>query len=392
MAIKVGIVGAKFAANFHFESYQQIGKPAVEVAGVYSKNPESRNAFAKKHNVKAFETFEDMALEVDVVDVCVPGYMHEYFCVRASELGKHSIVEKPFTGAYGNGSPDWRGDKADKKELLKTAIASTRRMVQASKKNKTRIMYAENWVYAPAIQKEAEIIRATKGQVLWMHGEESHSGSISTAYGDWSLSGGGSLVGKGCHPLTAMLYFKKIEGERRIGRAIRPKFVNCRTHQITRLPEFVDAGYLRKDYKDVEDFVQVHITFEDGMVADVFSCEIVMGGVHNWLEVYCNNHRMRCNINPIDACTLYNPDDKQLKDVYIVEKIGTKQGWSFPAPDENWATGYPQELQDFMECVDSGKEPQSGLQLAADTVATLYAAYLSDQQNGATVEITLLDT
>ena len=59
----------------------------------------------------------------------------------------------------------------------------------------------------------------------------------------------------------------------------------------------------------------MHIVFDDGMIADILSTEIVMGGVHNWLEVFANNHRTRCNINPVDALTTYNPKEEQLKDV-----------------------------------------------------------------------------
>ena len=84
------------------------------------------------------------------------------------------------------------------------------------------------------------------------------------------------------------------------------------------------------------------------------------------------------------------PVEKQLKDVYLNEKLGTKQGWSFPAPDENWMSGYPQELKDFIECLVREREPQSNLALAADTVSTLYAAYVSAQANGRETEIPLL--
>ncbi len=394
--IKIGIVGSRFAAGFHLESYKHVSGVSLEVVGVYSKSRESRESFAAKHGIKAFDSFDDLARASDVVDLCVPGALHEPFCVRAAELGRHVIVEKPFTGAYGPGTDDWRGNLADKRVLLEEATGSVKRMVDAARKNNVTIMYAENWVYAPSVQKEAEVLRAARGQILWMHAEESHSGSISTAYGDWRLSGGGSLVGKGCHPLTAALYLKRVEGQRNCGRPsvggkpIRPKTVSCRTHEITRNPAFADKGFLRTDYKDVEDFVQVHVTFEDGMVADIFSCELVMGGVHNWLEVYANNHRMRCNINPTDANVLYNPREEQLKDVYLTEKLGTKQGWSFPSPDENWMTGYPQELQDFMESLRDGREPQSGIELASDTVNTLYAAYLSAQDRGAETEIPLI--
>jgi predicted dehydrogenase len=252
-------------------------------------------------------------------------------------------------------------------------------------------MYAENWVYAPTVQKEVEVIRATGGQILWMQAEESHSGSHSEAYGVWRKSGGGSMMGKACHPLSAVLYFKREEGKASGKGPIRPAAVSARTHNLTQIPGYRDEGHIRTDYHDVENFVSVHVVFEDGAVADVFASEIVIGGVHNWIEVFANNHRMRCNINPVDACVLYNPDESKLKDVYITEKLGTKQGWSFPGPDEDHMQGYPQEIQDFMECVAHDRDPLSDLGLAADTVATMYAGYLSAEKQGAEVAVPVAD-
>ena len=52
----------------------------------------------------------------------------------------------------------------------------------------------------------------SKGLILWALGEQSHSGSPSTAYGVCKLSGGGSVLGKSRHPLSAFLYLKQIEG------------------------------------------------------------------------------------------------------------------------------------------------------------------------------------
>jgi hypothetical protein len=42
-----------------------------------------------------------MLPEVDVIDVCTPGYVHESVSITALEAGKHVVVEKPFTGYYG---------------------------------------------------------------------------------------------------------------------------------------------------------------------------------------------------------------------------------------------------------------------------------------------------
>ena len=106
-------------------------------------------------------------------------------------------------------------------------------------------------------------------------------------------------------------------------------------------------------------------------------------------DIFANNHRTRCNLSPINAMELYNPQEEQLADVYVMEKIGTKQGWSRPSPDENWMFGYPQEIQDFMEAITTGKEPKSGMLVASDTVGVLYAAYISAERKGTEVEIPL---
>jgi len=389
-SIRIGIVGSRFAAQFHYTAYQRVTGIEVEVVGVTSLTREHREDFAKKRGIKAFDSLEEMLPEVDVIDVCTSGYAHEEVSITSLEAGKHIVVEKPFTGYFGPPEDkDFKGNKFPKEKMLESAIASAGHIIKAALKSKKRLCYAENWIYAPAIQKEAEIITKTKGQILWALGGGSHSGSLSPAYGIWRLSGGGSMVGKSCHPLTAVLYLKQVEGLARNGKAIRPKAVSARTHEITRNPRFIDKGFLRTDYEDIEDYCNLHVVFDDGMVADVFASELVMGGVQNWLEIFANNHRIRCNLSPTNVIELYNPEEEQLSDVYVMEKIGTKQGWSSPSPDENWMFGYPQEIQDFMDAIATGREPKSGMLAASDVVSVLYAAYLSAERKGTEVEIPL---
>jgi predicted dehydrogenase len=385
--IRVGMVGARFAARFHMEGYRRVAGVPVEVVGVNSASPESREAFARSHGIRAFASLDELCDAVDVVDICAPGATHEPLAVAALRRGKDVVIEKPFTGYYGPGGGDFRGNAFSKEVMLREALASCDRILGAARESGKRICYAENWVYAPAVEKEREILIKSGGQILWLIGDESHSGSHAPYYGQWKFSGGGSMVGKGCHPLTAALHLKRAEGEARDGNPIRPATVSARTHEITRLRNYRNAGYLRTDYDDVEDYAQAHITFEDGTVADIFSSELVLGGVHNWLEVFANNHRTRCNLNPTDALETYNPHEEILKDVYVVEKIGTKQGWSRPAPDEDWQHGYPREFQDFMEALAADREPISGGELARDTIVVLYSAYLSAERHGAEVSV-----
>jgi predicted dehydrogenase len=385
--IRVGIVGARFAARFHWEGYQRVYGVPVQVVGVTSKSAESREAFARPRGLKAFASFEELCDAADVIDLCTPGSTHEPLAVKALRRGKHVVIEKPFTGYYGPGTEDFRGNRFSKEIMLRVAMASCDRILTAARDAGRRVCYAENWVYAPAIEKEREILVKSGGQILWIIGDESHSGSHSPYYGIWRFGGGGALVGKGCHPLTAALHLKRAEGEACGGKPIRPDSISARTHEITRLKNFRDAGFLRTDYEDIEDYGQMHGTFEDGTIADIFSSELVLGGVHNWLEVFANNHRTRCNLNPIDALETYTPREDFLKDVYVTEKIGTKQGWSNPAPDEDWQHGYPQEFQDFMASMAASRAPLSSGELARDAIAVLYCGYLSAERRGAEVEL-----
>ena len=385
--IRVGIVGARFAARFHWEGYRRVYGVPVQVVGVTSRSAESREALARERGSQAFASFEALCDACDVIDLCTPGSTHEPLAVEALRRGKHVVIEKPFTGYYGPGTPEFRGNTFSKEVMRREAMASCERILASAREAGKRVCYAENWVYAPAVEKEREILVKSHGQILWILGDESHSGSHSPYYGIWKFSGGGSLVGKGCHPLTAALHLKRAEGVARHGKPLRPATVSARTHEITKLQGFRDAGFLRTTYEDIEDYGQMHITFHDGTVADIFSSELVLGGVHNWLEVFANNHRTRCNLNPIDALETYNPSEEFLKDVYVTEKIGTKQGWSHPAPDEDWQHGYPREFQDFMESIAHNREPLSGGELARDTVAVLYSAYLSAERRGQEVEI-----
>jgi predicted dehydrogenase len=385
--VRVGFVGSRFAAKFHWEAIRRVHGVPIEIIGVTSKTEEARDAFARETGIRSFDTFAALCAEVDVVDLCTPPSTHEELAVQALQSGAHVIIEKPLTGYYGKDVEGFNARSFSKEQMLAEATASCTRILEAARASGKRVCYAENFVYAPVIQKEREIIEKSGGQILRMLGEQSHGGSHSPYYGRWRFSGGGSLIGKGCHPVSAALYLKRVEGESRDGMPIRPATVSARTHEITRLPNYLDAGFLRTSYDDIEDYAQIHIKFSDGTVADIFASELVMGGVNNWLEVHCNNHRTRCNLNPTNAMETFNPREDIFRDIYVVEKISTKQGWSCPSPDEGWQHGYPQEFQDFMESIYHDREPLSGIELARDTIATLYAGYLSVERSGAEVDV-----
>ncbi len=385
--IRCGLIGCGFSASFHYHSLSKVAGVNVDVVGVYSRNGQAAEKFARDRDIRAFPSLEALIDAVEAVHVCTPPVTHAPFSIQALQSDRFVICEKPLTGYFGDNSPDFHGDHFPKQVALDAALAEVERILEAESSSRGRLLYAENWVYAPSIQKEREILEKTEGQILWIHGEEAHSGSHSEEYAFWKFCGGGVLIGKGCHPLTAALYLKRVEGRSRLGRAIRPVAVSARTHAITRLPTFQDLGHIRCDYHDIDDFSMIHIEFDDGMIATVFASDIVLGGVHNWLEVCANNHRALCNINPNTAMMTYNAKEEYFRDIYTVEKIGTKQGWTGTSPDEDWMTGYPQELEAFYRTIAYGEPLESDSRLAADAISTIYSAYVSAERNGQAVPV-----
>ncbi len=385
--IRTGIVGAGFSARFHYEAIQKVYGTHVEVAGVYALDRAQAREYAAERGIRPYDSLETLIDDVDVIHCCVLVAGHEEVAVAALERDRFAIVEKPLTGYCGDGSDAFHGDHFPKQAALARGLESVERMLAAEQKSKGRILYAENWVYAPAIQREREIIERTGSQILWMHGEEAHSGSHNPTYAYWKYSGGGVMIGKGCHPLTAALYLKRVEGRGRGGSPIRPRSVSARTHALTRMENFRDEGFIRRDYYDIDDFSMMHVVFEDNTIATVFASDIVLGGIHNWLEVCANNHRTVCNINPNTSMQVYNPLDANFRDVYTVEKIGTKQGWTHMPTDEDWFTGYPQEIEAFYRTAAYGDPVESDSLLAADTISTIYSAYVSAERKGAEVEV-----
>ncbi|GAH67647.1 unnamed protein product, partial [marine sediment metagenome] len=96
--VRVGMVGAGFAADFHARCYDDVSGVRASLVAVTSVRAESREAFAAKHNIPSvYSNLEEMlaAEELDLIDLCVPTNMHAEYILQAARAGKHVVVEKP---------------------------------------------------------------------------------------------------------------------------------------------------------------------------------------------------------------------------------------------------------------------------------------------------------
>lgn len=375
--IRVGIVGSGFVAELHMHAYRRVYGVAARVEAVVSRGDHVVEFAGRHHIPKVYRDYKDLLRDpaIDVVDICTPAVLHAPMIIEFMEAGKHVICEKPFTGYFGRpDDPAPIGRKVDKAlmyERVMEEMDQTRRRMSASGR---LFMYAENWVYAPAVAKSAEILRKTGDKILFMKAEESHSGSHAEHAARWDMTGGGALIRQGCHPLSAVLYLKQVEAKTR-GESISITDVTADVGSIGDGLAETDHRYILSHPLDVEDWAMMNLTFSDGTKSTVFAGDMVLGGVRNLVETYTTGGILNANMCPNTGMVMYHTDEDKLRDVYITEKVDRKTGWQFVCLEEEWTRGYLQEIQDFMECVAWGRQPLSGLQLAYDTIQATYAAY-----------------
>ena len=164
------------------------------------------------------------------------------------------------------------------------------------------------------------------------------------------------------------------------GREISIREIVADTGRIAPTLSQTDRRYLMAHPQDVEDFGTMTLTFSDGTKATVFANDNVVGGIQNYIQIYCNDATMLCKITPTDSLQTYFLDSEGLDNVYLSENLSHKTGWNRAFVSESIERGYVAQLQDFMECVAYGREPLSGFTLAKQTIEALYAAYISAEE------------
>jgi predicted dehydrogenase len=387
--VRVGFIGAGFSAALHAEALRRTSGPRVELVAVAGNRRERAEQFAAEHSVPTVHsTYRDLLADpsIDVVCVCVPNASHASIAIEAARAGKSVICEKPLTGAFGASDLTGSARAHDERER---ALASAAEIAAAVEESGVLFLYAENWLYAPAMTKTKRLLAASRGSILDIRAEESHSGSHAARSRRRDTAGGGALLMLGSHPIAAALHLKAFEAA---NLGLPPVWVAAVTADTTALHESAASrrpghDWLVSDWHDVETWANVVLAFSDGTRAVVTASFSMLGGARNSFEVYTTNAVFHANMTPNTALQAYTPDAAAFGGEYLQEKIESRTGWISVSPDEDWLRGYPQEMQDFVECVATGRQPVSGLRLATDVVDVIYAAYVSAEE-GRRIDLT----
>jgi myo-inositol 2-dehydrogenase / D-chiro-inositol 1-dehydrogenase len=331
---KVTILGAGFIADIHLESYRRF-VPEAEVVAIYSRRPGRAESVALQHHIPRWFRDWDQAIresDCDVVDICLPNFLHAPATLAAAQAGKHVIIEKPLCLNL---------DEADA-------------MIEACRANRVKLMYAEELCFAPKYERVRKLAQeGALGKIYQLRQSEKHSGPHSDWFYDVDQSGGGALMDMGCH---AFGWFRWILG--------RSRAVSVYATMSTQR----HAGRTR-----AEDNALTLVEFEGGVLGVAENSWAKPGGMDDRIEVYGTGGVAYADLFQGNSALIYSEKGYN----YALEKGGATQGWAFAVFEEAFNQGYPQELKHFIDCVRRDEPPRVDGEDGRAVLELLQAAYRS---------------
>ncbi len=93
--VKVGLLGAGFIGATHAQAYAELEQ--AELVAVADARADAADALAQRFGAKAYHDADALLADaqIDIVDICLPTFLHERYVVAAAERGKHILCEKP---------------------------------------------------------------------------------------------------------------------------------------------------------------------------------------------------------------------------------------------------------------------------------------------------------
>lgn len=329
--MKVIIVGCGGIAAVHAECLKQLGD--CELVGFVDIVTEKAEKFVENFGGRAYTSLEEaLASEKpDVLHICTPHYLHVPMAVQGLKSGVHVFMEKP--------------PVISKEQLteLKEAVAVTDRQLGFCFQNR----------YNPTVQFTKELmvsgkagkVLGARGLVTWKRTESYYTESAWR--GRLSMEGGGALINQSIHTMDLLGEF--------LGK-----------------PVWVEAGMANHHLQgvtEVEDTMEAYISYE-GANACFYVSTAYCDDAPPLIEVVCENMKIR--IEEPEITVFYQDGQREQKEMNYIKALGKNY----------WGSGHLPCIEDFYDCLQSGKRFAQDLDGVENTVRLMLAAYESAREGG----------
>lgn len=134
----VAMIGYAFMGKAHSNAWRNVASyfdvPAFERRVLVGRDAEGVAAAAATYGWAESETDWRTVLDrddIDIVDICAPGWLHAEIAIAALEAGKHVLVEKPLANTLGEAQAMTEAAKAARTQGVQSMIGFNYRRVPA---------------------------------------------------------------------------------------------------------------------------------------------------------------------------------------------------------------------------------------------------------------------
>lgn len=335
--VRVALIGIGSWSGVIANAVQRSEK--LEMVTCYTRTPEKRAAFSQRYGCDQERSFEDVLKrkDVDGVLLTTPNAVHAEHCLLAAQAGKHIYVEKPIANTMADG----------------------RRMAEACRAAGVTLLIGHDMRRLSGFRKIKEIIdQGGIGKPVLVEANFSARLGFELTpdkwryYGDDSGCPGGALMTMGIHHADTLAYY----------------FGPVKT-----VFSFVRRLHIKADVSDVE---LTSCEFDSGVVG--YLGTTYASPRANWIRVSGTDSQLFCNLGLPNL-----PFDEYLKVWSVVDKYTTLERYTGGDTPERipLPVGDPilEEVDEFADCIRTGKKPETGEDEALAALAFVRAALESSR-------------
>lgn len=342
MTVGVCVVGAGFwATNMHLPALAMIAD--VRVVSVVAATEESARGAAESFDIARWSTDLAAAIaepDVDLVDIVAPPFLHAEAVRLAARAGKDAICIKP----------------------LGRSVAEATEILAEVERAGTRLFYAENVPFIPALQEAKRLVDAGHiGEVFRVKASEGIGHPHSDWFFDPELSGGGAVLDMAVHSIEFCRFFTESE----------VATVSAET-----------GTFVWGARTSAEDTAVLTLRFADGTIGLCEDSWSLTGAMDSRFEIIGTAGRIMI-------------DNLGRQPLQVISSSGSSlapEGWSFPLPIPGLiADGHLAMLTHFIEARRDGVASRSEGHIGLDVLRVVEAA-LESASSGRRVSVAATET
>lgn len=331
---KVAVIGLGIISESHYQGWDS--HPGVKLSAVVDIDPEKAKTKAKEWGAERWETDYHPILEdgdITICDVCLPHHLHASVTMDCLKAGKDVLCEKP----------------------IAMNLREAEAVICTWKDSGHLLMIAENWYYLPVVEKAMELLKNGEiGEIYYLQGNLEFDGYRDQLLGKDSVrnrgwrgdkqhAGGGILMDAGIHSISVARLFA---GEVRTVWGIK--------------------GPQAADGTELEDTIDVSLKFDHDVLGQFHLAETA--------------GRDDCRFD----FSVYGTKGRLAIDI-LKQEVNLFTGGNIETFNKPAAGGMIEEINHFMDCLESGKKPLSDAVDQAHSLGVVLAAYESMRKNGTPV-------